>query len=158
MAVNVKKIVLWRKEVGNEPGALAGVLAPLAEAGTDLQVIMGTSLPDDDTKASIGLFPVKGKKSVAAAQAAGLTEAAVPALLVDGDNKPGLGHKIAGMVADAGINIGFVFAQVLGKKFSAVFGFRNDADAAKAATLIKKAAAVKASAAKKPAKKAAKKR
>ena len=30
-------------------------------------------------------------------------------------------------------------AQVVGQKYSAIFGFENDADASKAATLIKKA-------------------
>lgn len=153
MAVTVKKIVLWRKEVDNKPGTLAEVLAPLAEAGADLQVIMGTSMPGDDGRASIGVFPVAGRKALAAARAAGLSGAAVPALLVVGDNRPGLGHKIAATVADAGINIGFVIAQVLGRNFSAVFGFQGEAEAAKAATLIKKVAAAKApSAARKPAK------
>jgi hypothetical protein len=31
-------------------------------------------------------------------------------------------------------------AQVVGRRYAAVFGFKNDDDAAKAATLIKKAA------------------
>jgi len=34
----------------------------------------------------------------------------------------------------------FMVAQVVGRRFSAVFGFENEADAGKAATLIKKAA------------------
>jgi len=33
MSVTVKKIVLWRKEVENQPGILANALAPLANAG-----------------------------------------------------------------------------------------------------------------------------
>lgn len=152
MAITVKKITLWRKDVENKPGELAGVLAPLADAGADLEVVMGTTYPGDVGKATIGVFPVKGKKSVAAAQAGGLTAASVPALLVTGDNKPGLGRKIAQTVAEAGINIGFVIALVLGRNFSAVFGFESEAEAGKAATLIKKTAtSKKASAAKKAA-------
>jgi hypothetical protein len=153
MAVTVKKIVLWRKEVENKPGALAGVLAPLAQAGANLEVIMGTSLPDDAGRASIGVFPVKGKKSMAAAEAAGLRATPVPALLVQGPDRPGLGHGMARMVADAGINIGFMVAQVLGRNFSAIYGFASEADAGKAGALIKKAAATKPAAAKPPAKK-----
>jgi len=34
MAVTVKKIVLWRKEVDNRTGILANALASLANAGT----------------------------------------------------------------------------------------------------------------------------
>jgi ACT domain-containing protein len=41
MAVSVKKVTLWRTEVENKPGTLAKILAPLAEAGADLQVVMG---------------------------------------------------------------------------------------------------------------------
>ena len=41
MAVSIKKVTLWRTEVENKPGALSSVLAPLAEAGADLQVVMG---------------------------------------------------------------------------------------------------------------------
>ena len=41
MAVTVKKAVLWRTQIENRPGMLASTLAPLAEAGADLQVVMG---------------------------------------------------------------------------------------------------------------------
>jgi hypothetical protein len=44
MAVTVKKIVLWRKEVENRAGILANALAPLANANTDIHVVMALSL------------------------------------------------------------------------------------------------------------------
>ncbi len=143
MAVTVKAIKLWRSEVENKPGALANALAPLAEAGADLQVVMGYRYPGDETKAAIELSPVSGKKATAAAQSAGLSASSLPALLVEGDNKPGAGYAITKPLADAGINLSFMVAQVIGKKYSAIFGFETDADARKAATLIKKAAAGK---------------
>jgi len=40
MAVTVRKIVLWRKEVENRAGILAGALAPLAHAGANIHVVM----------------------------------------------------------------------------------------------------------------------
>ena len=61
--------------------------------------------------------------------------------LVEGDNRPGLGHTIAKAVGDAGINMSFVMAQVVGRRYSAVLGFEHEADASKAATLIKRATA-----------------
>ena len=156
MAITVKKIVLWRKEVDNKPGTLAAALAPLAEAGVDLQVVMGTGHPGNESRAEIGVFPVTGRKSQAAAETAGFKARPLAALLVGGDNKPGLAHGISRMIAEAGINISFVIAQVIGRKFSAVFGFQNDADAGKAATLIRKLGAARKPATKKapPAKKA----
>jgi hypothetical protein len=87
------------------------------------------------------LYPVSGKKSAAAAQTAGLAPSSISTLLVEGDNRPGLGHAIAKAVCDAGINMSFVMAQVVGRRYSAVFGFENEADASKAATLIKRATA-----------------
>ena len=143
MAVTVKKIVLWRKEVENRPGALASTLASLASAGADLQVVMGYRYPGEESKGAIELYPVTAKKSVAAAQKAGLTESSIPTLVVEGDNRAGQGHAISQAIADAGININFLLAQVLSRKYSAVLGFESEEDATKAVALIRKAAAVK---------------
>jgi hypothetical protein len=44
-------------------------------------------------------------------------------------------------VGDAGINMSFVMAQVVGRGYSPVLGFVNRADASRRATLIKKATA-----------------
>jgi hypothetical protein len=140
MAVTVKKATLWRAEVENRPGALADALGPLAEAGADLQVVMGYRYPGDATKAAIELHPITGRKSVTAAQKAGLGASTIPTLLVEGDNKPGLGYAIAKSLSDANINLAFMSAQVIGRRYSAVVGFDNQRDAAKAAALIKKAA------------------
>jgi len=143
MAVTVKKIVLWRKEVENRPGALASTLASLASAGADLQVVMGYRYPGEESKGAIELYPVTAKKSVAAAQEAGLTASSIPTLVVEGDNRAGQAHAISQAIADAGININFLLAQVLRRKYSAVLGFESEEDAAKAVALIRKAAAVK---------------
>ncbi|MGE5306762.1 MAG: hypothetical protein ACM3TN_25940 [Alphaproteobacteria bacterium] len=143
MAVIVKKIVLWRKEVEDKPGVLANALAPLAHAGTDIHVVMAYRFPSQGAKAAIELYPVTGKKSAAAAREAGFSASAIPALLVEGDNRAGLGYATAQAIADAGINMEFFVAQVIGRKYSAVFGFKSDADAAKCAAIIRKAAAAK---------------
>ena len=139
MAVTVKKAILWRREVDNQPGMLANTLQTLSEAGADLQVVMAYRYPGAENKAAIELHPISGKKSVAAAQTAGLAPSCISTLLVEGDNRPGLGHAIAKAVGDAGINMSFVMAQVVGRRYSAVFGFENELDASKAATLIKRA-------------------
>ena len=141
MAITLKKITLWRKEVDNKPGALADTLALLAQARTDLQAVMGYRYPGDQGKAAVELHPVSGKKAIEAARSAGLAASSIPTVLVQGDNRPGLGHAIAKALGDAGVNLGFVLAQVVGRKYAAVFGFENDSDAAKAVALIRKAAA-----------------
>jgi hypothetical protein len=143
MAVTVKKITLWRKELENQTGTLAKTLEPLAGVGVDLQVVMGYRHPEGGTKAAVEVYPVTGKRSAKKAEEAGLTTSSIPALLVEGDNKPGLGHKIAKAISDVGINMAFLMAVVIGKKYSSVIGFENEADATAAVTLIKKAVAAK---------------
>jgi hypothetical protein len=69
--------------------------------------------------------------------------ASIPTLLVEGDDKPGLGLAIAEAIAGAGVNMTFFVAQVIGRRYSAVIGFGSDADAKTAAPLIKKATASK---------------
>lgn len=139
MAVTVKSVSLWRKEAENKTGLLAQTLEPLARGGADLGVVMGYRLPGDEAKAAIEIYPVSGRKMTAAARGAGLADAAIPTILVQGDNKPGLAHNIAQTIADAGIDLSFFVAQAIGRKYSAVIGFANDADAKRAASLIKKA-------------------
>jgi hypothetical protein len=139
VAITVKKVVLWHREVDNRPGTLAGALEPLAQAGADLQVVMAYRYPGTD-KGAIELHPVSGRKSIAAAQTAGLARSSIPVLLVEGDNRPGLGYALTKAVGDAGINMSFVMAQVVGRRYAAVFGCENETDAAKAAMLIRKAA------------------
>jgi len=143
MAVTVRTIELWRREVENRPGTLTSVLAPLAEAGADLQLVMGYRYPGNEAKAAIEVFPIKGKKAAAAAAAAGLQQAAISALLIEADNRVGLGHAISKALADAGINLDFLVAQVIGRKCTALAGFGNAEDSRKAAVLIRKAAARK---------------
>jgi len=143
MPLRVKRITLWRRELENHAGTLAEALDPLAKAGTDLQVVMGYCYPGDHTRAALELFPIANKKSTAAAQSAGLAATGIAALRVEGDNRAGLGSAITRALADAGVNLEFLMAQVIGRKFSAVFGFENDTDANKATALIKKAGARK---------------
>jgi hypothetical protein len=143
MAVRVKSISLWRKEAENKTGLLAETLEPLAKAGADLSVVMGYRLPGNEAKAAIEIYPVSGRKMTAAATGVGLTDAAIPTILVEGDNKPGLAHKIAQTVADAGVDLSFFVAQGIGRRYSAVIGFANAADAKRAASLVKKAAGTK---------------
>ena len=138
MAVKVKNVTLWRRDVENRPGALAETLSPLARAGVSLQVVMGYRYPGDEGRAAIEVYPVTGKKATAAAQHAGLSASAIPTLFVEGDDRPGLGHAIARSLADAGINLSFLVAQVIGRRYSAVVGFESETDAKRAAGLIKK--------------------
>lgn len=141
MPVRITPITLWRTEVDNQPGVLARILEPLASVKADLKVVMGYRVPGDHARAAIEIYPVSGTRVTSAARAVGLSEADISALIIEGDNRAGLGHAIATRLAAAGINIDFLVAQVSGGRHSTVIGFDNPNDAASAVPLIKQAAA-----------------
>ncbi len=139
MAVTVRKITVFRAEVANRAGTLAGLLETLTAAKGSLDVVMGYRVPGQHERAVIEVWPVSGKKMTQAALSVGLKPSDTPTLLVIGDDKPGLGHAMARALADAGINLVFLVAQVVGRRYSAVFGFESSADADRATALLKKA-------------------
>lgn len=139
MAVSIRKLTLWRAEVTHRPGALAEILDPLAAAGADLEIVMGYRIPGQKDRAVIELAPVGTRKLAKAADAGRLTPDGAPTLLVVGDNRPGLANRIARALADSGVNIAFLVAQVVGRRYSAVFGFESEADLDKASDRIRAA-------------------
>ena len=143
MAMTVKSATLWRREVENRPGALASTLEPLAKARVDLRVVMGYRLPGAESRAVVEVHPVSGKRATEAAATVGLSASTVPTLIVEGDNRAGLGHAIAQAINEAGINLAFVLAQVVGRRYSAVLGFETESDASRAAVAIRQASAAK---------------
>jgi hypothetical protein len=136
MGVSVKNIAIWRSEIPHQPGQLAAALRPLKEAGANLQVIMAYA---EGPRGIVEIGPIAGKKVTEAARSTGFAPTSKPTLLVIGDDKPGLGYKIATAIADRGINISFDVTQVIGKKYSSVYGFSSEEDARAAASAIKKA-------------------
>src|SRR5207244_13357395 len=91
MAISVKKIPLWRREVPNRPGMLAQTLEPLSRSGANLQVVMGYHMGE---RPIIEVFPASGKKGEAAARQAGLAASAPPELMAQAAHRAGLGHTL----------------------------------------------------------------
>ncbi len=139
MATKVKRITLWRAEVQDRSGALAEMLEPLAAAKGSMQAVMAYRQPGDTTRAVVEVWPISGRKLSLKAEGAGLRPASLPALLVSGPDKSGVGYKMARAVADAGISMTFLIAQVVGRSYSAVLGFDSDEACGQAAKLIARA-------------------
>ena len=138
MAITVKAITLWRREIDNKPGVLAQLLDPFADSDIDLKVLMAYRYTGNEAKGAVELYPVSGKKAVAAARSAGLSPAGIPAMLVEGANKPGIGYSTSRAIADAGINLAFLVAQVMGSRFTAVYGFDTESDCRRAVSVLRK--------------------
>jgi hypothetical protein len=99
---------------------------------------MAYRFPGEPTRGAIELSPVSGKKSQAAAQTAGLDRSSIPTILAMGDDRRGLGSEIADAIAGSGINVSFMVVQVVGRRYSAVYGFETEEEAQIATNLIKK--------------------
>jgi hypothetical protein len=143
MAMTVKRITLWRSEIANRPGALAGALSALAKAGANLKLVMSYRFPGDESRGAVELYPVTGRRATAAARAAGLADSGIPTLLVEGDDRPGGGSAMTRAIGEAGINLAFFVAQVVGRRYAAVIGFDTEADLKRATPLIRKAKAAR---------------
>ncbi len=141
MAISVKKIAIWSREIGNDPGTLGAALGPFADSGCDLQVCMAYAKPGEATRSIAEIAPVAGVKATRAAQAAGFTQSSIPCLVVDGDNQAGLGRATAAALGAAGINIQFLVTLVVGKKYRSIFGFGLGVDVEQAKKVIRSAAA-----------------
>lgn len=137
MALNVKRITLWRKEVENRPGALASALEPLAQAGADLRLVMGYRFPEQPDRSAIEVYPVAGKRQTAAAEQAGLAPFDLPCLLIEAPNQAGFGARLGRALAEAGINIAFLVAGAVGRNAMAAIGFADEETAERATKIVR---------------------
>jgi hypothetical protein len=143
MTVKITRVEIWQTEIQNKPGVLASTLQPLAERRADLKVVMKYSVPGRPSRATVEIFPGTGRRGALAAQAAGFSRSRTPVLLVEGPNRPGLAYAVANTIAWAGIDVRFLSAQVVGKRYSALLGFKTDEEARKARVLIRRVASGK---------------
>ncbi len=139
MSLTIKKATLWRRQLENRPGTLAEALKPFAQAGVNLQVVMGYTFAPEQGHAAVEVYPVADAKSEQAAKAAGLVAVEdTHCLIVEGPDRVGLGYDMANAISDAKINLNFAIVQVIGDKFGGVFGFASQEAATKAQELIQK--------------------
>lgn len=138
MDIKVKRIRLWRTEVSSRSGALAAALEPLAQHGADLKVIRVRAAPGRAKRNIVEVYAGEGRRAATAARAAGFSQTAANAVLLQGDNRPGFAYEVANAVAWAGIGVRDYEAGVVDRRFSSTLTFDSEADAGKAAAIIRK--------------------
>jgi hypothetical protein len=143
LTLTVKQVKLWVFYGGDRKGLLADALEPLAAAGVHLQIVMAYRFPTELDRAAIEVFPIDGPTAEAEARRFGFVQSDTPCLLVEGDDRRGLGARISRAISDAKVSMAFLMAQVVGKKFSAAIGFASDEDAATAIKAIQAIARTK---------------
>src|SRR2546430_1846274 len=120
MSLTVTKADVWAATIEDKPGGLDKVLGALSNAGANLECVIARRDPAKPGTGVAFVTPVKGAAVRKSAKAQGLAPAEkIATLKVEGDDAPGLGHRITGAIADAGVSLRGLSAAVIGRKFVA---------------------------------------
>jgi hypothetical protein len=138
MAFKVTQTHVWAAEIEDQPGGLARKLAGLAAAGANLECVIARRKSEKAGTGVVFITPLKGKKVLAAAQAAGFHETQrVATLKIEGPDRAGMGTMIAQAIGNAGISLRGMSAAVLGTKYVCYLAFDSVADAKQAAAALR---------------------
>lgn len=139
MKLEMSRVEYWRAQVEDRAGALADKLAPLAEAGVNLDLVIARRAPEQPGTGLVFVSVVKGAKQTRAAQNAGFEKAPdMFGLRLAVGNTAGLGEKVTRTLAEGGISLRAFAGQALAKQAILHVVFDNAADAIKAQRLLKK--------------------
>jgi hypothetical protein len=140
MAYDISRVDVWTRAIDDRAGSLAATLEPLADAGVDLVFLIARRRTLVPGKGVVFLGGITGAKGAKAAAAAGFKKATdITGLRVEGPNKAGDCHRVARILAKAGISLRGLSASVIGKKYVLILGLDSEADAATATRLLKSA-------------------
>jgi hypothetical protein len=137
MGFKLDRVHVWSGEIQDQAGGIAQKLAPLAQAGANLEYIYTRRQPDKPGTGMLFVAPVTGPAQVRVAKAAGFAETHDQVVLrVEGDNQAGLGHRLTQKWALEGINLQGLTMSVFGAKFVGFATFDDVADANRAAQIL----------------------
>jgi prephenate dehydratase len=132
------RVDTWVTTIPDRAGALAAKLKSLATSGANLELIIARRAGDDSGKTLVFVTPLKGAKQVAAASTAGFTKSnSLHTLRAEGSDKPGAAGRVAAALADHGLNLRGFSAAAIGKKFICYIALDKDAEASKAARILR---------------------
>jgi len=140
MCLAVERVDVWAASIKDQPGGLAEKLAPLAEAGADLEFAVARRAPDKPGTGVVFVTPLRGDAQAAAGTKAGFAVAdSLHSLRIEGDNKPGIGAQLTRKLADARVNLRGLSAAVIGERFIMYLALDTLEDAEKAISLLQQA-------------------
>ncbi|MBI4323983.1 MAG: amino acid-binding protein, partial [Chloroflexi bacterium] len=132
------RVDTWADALEDISVGLPGKLHALGAAGANLEIVIARRAPDKPGTGVVFVTPVKGAKQTRAAQAAGFLKTEnLHTVRIEGTDKPGLGARLAQACADQGLNLRGLSAAALGKKFVCHVAVDSEADAAKAARILR---------------------
>jgi len=130
MDYDAQRVDVWAATIDDHPGGLAKKLAPLAEAGADLESIIARRSPDKPGTGVVFVTPLHGYAQTTAAERAGFTITQHShSVRVEGENRPGAAAELTQKLGEAGINLRGMSANVIGTRFVMHLALGSEADA-----------------------------
>lgn len=124
---------VWAASMQDRPGALAGMLSELADAGADLDFIIARRAPDKPGTGVLFVTPLRGDREIEAATGLGFSATSrMHSVRVEGSNEPGVAAKLTKTVAGAGLNLRGYSGAVIGTQFVMHLAFDTAEEAQKA--------------------------
>ena len=139
MSLTVERVDVWAATIEDQPGGLAEKLAPLAEAGADLQFAIARRAPDKPGTGVVFVTPLRDDAETAAAKTGFAVADSLHSVRIEGDNKPGIGAQLTKKLADGGLNLRGLSAAVVGDRFIMYLALDTGDDAEKAMSLLQEA-------------------
>ncbi|QUN31923.1 amino acid-binding protein (plasmid) [Cupriavidus sp. KK10] len=138
MKLLVEQVEVWVASIPDKPGGLAAILTTLRDVGADLQFIIARRSPDRPGECLVFVTPLQGDREMVAAAVAGFNIARKQhCVRVQGSNQPGLAVAMTEDLAEAGINLHGFSAAVIGTQFVAYVAVDSQAEANRAADVLK---------------------
>ena len=138
MALEITQVEVWAATIEDRPGGLDEKLDPLAKAGANLEFVIARRTPDKPGEGVVFVTPIEGDAAVEAATAAGFAIAgSLRSLRVEAPDEAGLGARITGALASAGINMSGISAAAIGDRCVCYLAFDSPEDFAKAEDALK---------------------
>ena len=138
MAFKIKRVDTWAAPLKDKSGSLAARLGALAAAGVNLEFVIARRAPDKPGTGVVFATSISGAAKTRAAQRAGFRKTrSLHTVRVEGPDKKGQGARVTKALAGAGLNLRGLSAAAISGKFVAHIALDRNADAAKAARILR---------------------
>lgn len=139
MKLKIAREEVWAAGMQDKPGQLAQKLDSLAQAGVNLGFIIARRAPEKPGTGVVFVTPIRGPRQTKAAQQAGFKKTnTLHSVCVAAADRPGLGARLTGHLAQAGINLRGFSGASIGKNAVFHMAFTTAAAAGKAIRCLKK--------------------
>jgi hypothetical protein len=137
MSLIAEREEVWAASIEDRPGALAGKLSALAEAGADLDFIIARRAPEKPGTGVVFVTPLRGDREVEAAGELGFSATnRLHSVRVEGANQPGMAARLTQRLAAARVNLRGFSGAIIGTQFVLHLAFDSEDEAQKAIALL----------------------